>query len=71
MPDNMFGLKERIASSDRFTDSEKLFLQEAVNLIAKTNGVVEPGNPTWKTIPAERVFEAGAKRCPTCGAAAL
>jgi len=61
-------LKQRIAMSNNFTPSEKLLLQEAVNTVANTSGVVERGNPTWKSIPAEKVFEAGAKRCPTCGA---
>jgi hypothetical protein len=66
-----FDLKERIASCEQFSAAEKLLLQEAINTVANTNGVIERGNPTWKTLPAEKVFEAGAKRCPTCGAAVL
>ena len=66
-----FDLKERIALSESFTAAEKLLLQEAINTVANTTGVVERGNPTWKTIDADRVLTAGASRCPTCGAPVL
>jgi hypothetical protein len=65
----MSDLKQRIAASADFTPTEKLLLQEAINTVANTSGVVDRSNPTWRDIPAEKVFDADTtKRCPTCGA---
>jgi len=69
-----FDLKERIAMSREFSVEEKVFLQEAINAAARkppgSGGAIEidRSNPTWRKIPADKVLEAGAKRCPTCGA---
>jgi hypothetical protein len=42
---------------------------DRLNLLA--SGVIERGNPTWKTLPAEKVFGSppASPVCPTCGKA--
>jgi hypothetical protein len=67
----MVDLKERIALSGEFSAEERVFLLEAINAATRPqpgSGVVDQSwRDTWKDIPADKVLEAGMKRCPTCG----